>query len=221
MRVLFYICIKGGAGASIFGNPENVDASHGKAPGPNYAEQVAGGNKIPHITTNEITVYGERWTNWEEFGYQAWYLQYGIPVWGSCARSADAFSQGNYVDGVLWYAYAFGEAYMFAYSLASRVAGTVAGNAGKAANQTITLTLRADITLSGGRSGQLVKNLTGPANSVVRGNGNRIFITNDAGQVIWDITKDRAKSVIPGQGFGPKVTPSQQQLDLLNKMWGN
>ena len=83
------------------------------------------------------------------------------------------------------------------------------------------LVLRPDIILSGGRSGQLVKNLTGPANSVLKGSGNRIFITDDAGRVIWDITKDRAKSVIPGKGFGPKVAPTQKQLDLLNKIWGN
>lgn len=55
---------------------------------------------------------------------------------------------------------------------------------GKAAQAT-KLILRPDITLSGGRSGQLVKNLTGPANSVLRGNGNRIFITNESGQIIW------------------------------------
>ena len=82
------------------------------------------------------------------------------------------------------------------------------------------LALRSDIVLSGGRSGQLVKNLTGPANSATKGSGNRMFITNDAGKVIWDVTKDRAKSVIPGQGFGPKIAPSQQHLDLLIKLWG-
>jgi len=90
-----------------------------------------------------------------------------------------------------------------------------------ASKTSTSLALRSDIVLSGGRSGQLVKNLTGPANSVLKGNGNRIFITDDAGKVIWDITKDRAKSVIPGQGFGPKVALTQQQLDWLNKIWGN
>jgi hypothetical protein len=89
------------------------------------------------------------------------------------------------------------------------------------AKEVTNLALRSDIVLSGGRSGQLVKTLEGPANSVLKGSGNRIFITDDAGKVIWDITKDRAKSVIPGQGFGPKVTPNQQQLDLLNQIWGN
>jgi hypothetical protein len=90
-----------------------------------------------------------------------------------------------------------------------------------AAKGVTNLALRSDIVLSGGRSGQLVKNLTGPANSVLKGSGNRIYITDDAGKVIWDITKDRAKSVIPGQGFGPKVAPTQQQLDWHNKIWGN
>jgi len=75
--------------------------------------------------------------------------------------------------------------------------------------------------LNGGRSGQLVKTLTGPANSVVKGGQGRIFITNSEGKVILDITKDRVKSVIPGRGFGPKVTPTQEQLNLLKQVWGN
>ena len=83
------------------------------------------------------------------------------------------------------------------------------------------LKLRPDIILSGGRSGQLVKNLTGPANSVLKGGGNRMFITDDVGKVIWDVTTNRAKPVVPGKGFGPKVTPTQEQLNLLNKIWGN
>ncbi|ACE06216.1 hypothetical protein Aasi_0845 [Candidatus Amoebophilus asiaticus 5a2] len=83
------------------------------------------------------------------------------------------------------------------------------------------LSIRTDIVLSGGRSGQLVKTLTGPANSVVKGSQGRIFITDNAEKVIWDITKDRAKSVIPGQGFGPKVTPTQEHLNLLKQVWGN
>jgi len=33
----------------------------------------------------------------------------------------------------------------------------------------------------------------------------------------WSSALDRAKSFIPGQRFGQKVTPTQQQLDLLNK----
>jgi predicted oxidoreductase (fatty acid repression mutant protein) len=89
------------------------------------------------------------------------------------------------------------------------------------ANSVSNLSIRTDIVLSGGRSGQLVKTLTGPANSVVKGSQGRIFITDKTGKVIWDITKDRAKSVIPGQGFGPKVTPIQEHLNLLKQVWGN
>jgi hypothetical protein len=74
--------------------------------------------------------------------------------------------------------------------------------------------------LSGGRSGQLVKNLTGPANSVLRGGGERAFVTNAEGKVILDITKDRVKSVIPGQGFGPKRAPTGEELNLLQKLLG-
>jgi hypothetical protein len=92
---------------------------------------------------------------------------------------------------------------------------------GEATKGGVNLAIRTDIVLSGGRSGQLVKTLTGPANSVVKGGQGRIFITDDAGKVIWDVTKDRAKSVIPGQGFGPKVSPTQEQLNLLKQVWGN
>lgn len=89
-----------------------------------------------------------------------------------------------------------------------------------AAEEAATLSIRSDIVLSGGRSGQLVKSLEGPANSVLKGGKGRIFITNDEGKVIWDITKDRAKSVIPGQGLGAKVAPTQEQLNLVNQVWG-
>jgi hypothetical protein len=75
--------------------------------------------------------------------------------------------------------------------------------------------IRSDVVLSGGRSGQNVKSLTGPASSVVRGGGERAFVTNDEGQVILDITKDRVKPVTPGSGFGPKRTPTEEELGLL------
>jgi len=105
-------------------------------------------------------------------------------------------------------------------ALSKTVAVTEA--AGTAAAETAsTVSIRTDIVLSGGRSGQLVKTLTGPANSVIKGGQGRIFITDDAGKVIWDITKDRAKSVIPGQGFGPKVAPTQEQISLLQQAWGD
>lgn len=82
------------------------------------------------------------------------------------------------------------------------------------------LALRPDILIKGGRSGNLVKNAIGPANSVLKGSQGRIFITNNKGQVIWDITSERAKSVIPGVGFGPKVAPTKEQLNLIKKIWG-
>ena len=78
---------------------------------------------------------------------------------------------------------------------------------------------RSDVVLKGGRSGQLVKSLTGPPNSVVKGNQGRIFITDVKGKVIWDITKDRAKSVIPGHGFGSKQEPTKEMLNLLKQVW--
>jgi RHS repeat-associated protein len=100
--------------------------------------------------------------------------------------------------------------------------GSLARGTGAMATKGVgNLAIRSDIVLSGGRSGQLVKTLTGPANSVVKGGQGRIFITDKAGKVVWDITKDRAKSVIPGQGFGPKVAPTQEQLNLLKQVWGN
>jgi hypothetical protein len=83
------------------------------------------------------------------------------------------------------------------------------------------LSIRSDLIFSGGRSGQLVKTLKGPANSVLKGGQGRIFITDGSGKVVWDITKKRAKSVIPDQGFGPKVTPTQEQLNLLKQAWGD
>lgn len=81
--------------------------------------------------------------------------------------------------------------------------------------------LRPDITLKGGgRSGQFVKHLEGPPNCVVKGSEGRIFITNTDGKVIWDITKDRAKRVNPGQGFSGKVTPVPDEfINLIDQMW--
>jgi len=72
--------------------------------------------------------------------------------------------------------------------------------------------------LSGGRSGQNVKNLTGPPNSAIPATGpDRIFVTDESGNVVTDVTSDRAKDVTPGVGFGPKRPPTQQELDLLGK----
>jgi hypothetical protein len=84
------------------------------------------------------------------------------------------------------------------------------------------LAIRSDIVLGGGRGGGLVKNLTGPANSVLKGSEGRIFITNDVGKVIWDVTAQRAKPVIPGRGFGSFEygDVSTEFLNLIKKVWG-
>jgi len=83
------------------------------------------------------------------------------------------------------------------------------------------LQVRPDVRLKGGRSGQNVKNLVGPPNSVVRGGGSRVFITNERGEVILDITRDRVKPVTPGRGFGPKRPPSEEELHLLDQVLGS
>ncbi len=75
--------------------------------------------------------------------------------------------------------------------------------------------------LSGGRGGGKVKSLIGPPNAAVRGGGQRVFVTNDKGQVILDITKNRVKPVTPGQGFGPKRAPTKEELGILQQMLGS
>jgi hypothetical protein len=79
-------------------------------------------------------------------------------------------------------------------------------------------TLRPDVKVSGGRSGQDAKTTTGPPNSIIRGSDGRIYQTNDKGQVIKDITKERVKPVEPGRGFGPKREPTKEELNWLEKM---
>lgn len=83
------------------------------------------------------------------------------------------------------------------------------------------LEIRRDVTLSGGRSGERVKELMGPPNSAVRGGEGRAFITNERGQVIRDVTQDRVKEVTPGVGFGPKRVPTAAELQLLKQLWGD
>jgi hypothetical protein len=81
--------------------------------------------------------------------------------------------------------------------------------------------LRPDICLSGGRSGEKVKLLTGPANSAVRSVAEgRAFVTNAIGQVVLDITAERVKQVKPHAGFiGEKRDPTAEELDLLKQLW--
>ncbi|AFY61914.1 hypothetical protein Syn6312_2846 [Synechococcus sp. PCC 6312] len=43
---------------------------------------------------------------------------------------------------------------------------------------------------------------------------------NEQVEVILDITKDRVKPVIPGQGFGDKRLPTADELRLINQLHG-
>ena len=82
------------------------------------------------------------------------------------------------------------------------------------------LRVRPDVVLSGGRSGELAKTLVGPPSSIVRGGGARAFVTDAEGRVVLDITANRVKPVVPGEGFGPKRAPTQQELGWLAKVLG-
>jgi hypothetical protein len=82
-----------------------------------------------------------------------------------------------------------------------------------------TITPRPDLPpLSGGRSGERVKGLTGPPNSASPGGGGRIFITDKNGNVVVDVTRGRAKPVVPGQGFGDKRAPTAEEERLLDQI---
>jgi hypothetical protein len=92
---------------------------------------------------------------------------------------------------------------------------------GDAVDEQFGITLRPDIQFFGGKSGENVKNLTGPPNSVVRGAEGRVYQTDGSGRVIRDITQERAQRVVPGQGFAKgKDIPTQEELDWIAKMWG-
>jgi RHS repeat-associated protein len=83
------------------------------------------------------------------------------------------------------------------------------------------ITPRPDVApQAGGRAGENVKNLTGPPNSAIPSvSGDRIWITNEKGEVILDIQSGRAKSVVPGQGFAGERPPTSQELELLKKVF--
>jgi RHS repeat-associated protein len=82
-----------------------------------------------------------------------------------------------------------------------------------------TIVLRPDVQLKGGRGGQNVKNLVGPRNSVVKGSNGRVYLTDDQGRVIADITTQRTKPVTPGRGFGPKRLPTTEELNWITRIW--
>ena len=54
----------------------------------------------------------------------------------------------------------------------------------------------------------------------MKGSQRRIFITNSEGQVIWGITADREKPVIPGKGFGTFEygNISEDSLNLIKQV---
>lgn len=81
------------------------------------------------------------------------------------------------------------------------------------------LKIRPDVVIKGGRSGQNVKNAVSEANSVIKGSNGRVYVTDQTGKVILDITKDRVKEVIPGRGFGPKRPPTAEEIQLIKSIW--
>jgi RHS repeat-associated protein len=80
------------------------------------------------------------------------------------------------------------------------------------------LTLRPNVVKFGGRGEANVTKIIGPPNSVIRGGGQRIFVTDKSGKVVLDITKDRVKPVING-ALGPKrFSLTKSEIALLNRM---
>jgi hypothetical protein len=73
-----------------------------------------------------------------------------------------------------------------------------------------------------GRSGAGVKTLSGRRTRWGASQG-RVFVTDDQGRVVFDITRDRVKPVFPGQGFvsgdGRKLAPTSQQLGWIDELW--
>jgi hypothetical protein len=88
-------------------------------------------------------------------------------------------------------------------------------------NKALVVELRPDVSLSGGgRSGEKVKQLTGPPNSAVRSIApGRVFVTDAKGQVVLDITIERVKPVQPQIGFGEKRPPTGIELSLIANLW--
>jgi hypothetical protein len=85
---------------------------------------------------------------------------------------------------------------------------------------------RPDIVQAGGRSGANVKYMMGPPNTAMKGAGEaqgirRAFVTNQAGQVIKDITPERTKIIIPGKGEAGKINPSpREDQQILKRLFG-
>jgi RHS repeat-associated protein len=106
---------------------------------------------------------------------------------------------------------------------------TRAGTREVAANAGSKLLPKVDNTFQfpgAGRSGAGVKNFLGPPNAIARGaSPGRVFVTDEQGRVIFDVTRDRVKPVMPGQGFvsgdGRKLSPTAEQLGWIDELWGS
>ena len=106
--------------------------------------------------------------------------------------------------------------------------GVTKGMGGGAANAGSKLLPKVDNVFQfpgAGRSGAGVKNFVGPPNAIARGaSPGRVFVTDEQGRVIFDITRDRVKPVVPGRGFvsgdGRKLTPTSEQVGWIDELWG-
>lgn len=81
------------------------------------------------------------------------------------------------------------------------------------------LNVRPDVVVSGGRTGSKLQNVITEANSIIKGARGRVYVTDQNGKVILDISKDRVKEVIQGQGFGPKRPPTAEEIQLIKSVW--
>ena len=139
-------------------------------------------------------------------------------VWGAGRQffgditSPDAERNGLAIGRLTGSIFSAGLAAEITAGITEGVAARIGGRAGP--------TLRPDVKLSGGRSGSNVKNLSGPTNSAVRGSSGRVYITNERGQVILDVTRARAKPVTPGRGFGSKRPPTAHELEIIRHLNG-
>jgi hypothetical protein len=72
----------------------------------------------------------------------------------------------------------------------------------------------------GGRSGNNVPNITGPANSAIRGNNGRVYVTDVNGRVVLDITRERTW-LVQVQGSRARTTraPTPEEINLIRLLW--
>lgn len=66
-----------------------------------------------------------------------------------------------------------------------------------------------------------MQTLSGPPNSAIPSSTpSRIYITDDQGNVVADVTSDRVKQVVPGQSLvkGKEYDVPQSYVDLIDKV---